>query len=77
MTSKKIQGGKTYIGEKRMLPPIKNIKNRELSESKNKKIKSSSVFLIEHLIRLVKIFSKLLLKDSVCVLKLTSRSQTN
>ncbi len=56
--TQKFKGDKAYIGEKNVAPPHKKPRNRELSESQKEenKVFSSRRIIIEHLIRLVKIF---------------------
>ena len=57
-TQQQFKGDKAYIGQDNVATPHKKPKNRELSESQKEENKnfSSSRILIEHLIRLVKIF---------------------
>jgi hypothetical protein len=57
-TRQQFKGDKAYIGQDNVATPHKKPKNRELSESQKEENKnfSSSRILIEHLIRLVKIF---------------------
>ncbi len=57
-TRQQFKGDKAYIGQDNVATPHKKPKNRRLSESQKEenKIFSSSRILIEHLIRLVKIF---------------------
>jgi hypothetical protein len=52
------KGDKAYIGEDNVATPHKKHKNRELSETQKQenKLFSSSRIIIEHLIRLVKVF---------------------
>lgn len=52
------KGDKAYIGEKNVATPHKKPKNRELSEIKKQENKafSSNRIIIEHMIRLVKVF---------------------
>ena len=57
-TRQQFKGDKAYIGQDNVATPHKKPKNRELSQSQKEEIKifSSSRILIEHLMRLVKIF---------------------
>lgn len=57
-TRQQFKGDKAYIGEDNVATPHKKPKNRELSESQKEenKIFSSSRILIEHMIRLIKVF---------------------
>jgi IS5 family transposase len=54
----RFKGDKAYIGEPQILTPTKKPKNRELTESQkqNNRALSQERILVEHLIRLVKIF---------------------
>ncbi len=56
--TQKFKGDKAYIGEKNVATPHKKPRNRQLSESQKEenKVFSSRRIIIEHLIRLVKIF---------------------
>lgn len=58
LITQKFKGDKAYIGEKNVATPHKKPKSRELSEIQKQENKafSSSRILIEHLIRLVKVF---------------------
>lgn len=57
-SAQKFKGDKAYIGEKNVTTPHKKPRNRGLSEiqKQENQVFSSSRILIEHLIRLVKIF---------------------
>ena len=56
--TQKFKGDKAYIGEKNVATPHKKPRNRELSESQKEenKVFSSNRIVIEHVIRLVKVF---------------------
>ncbi len=57
-TRQQFKGDKAYIGEDNVATPHKKPKNRELSESQKEenKVNSCSRIVIEHMIRLVKVF---------------------
>ncbi len=57
-SAQKFKGDKAYIGEKNVTTPHKKQKNQELSETQKQENKafSSGRIIIEHVIRLVKIF---------------------
>ena len=57
-SAQKFKGDKAYIGEKNVATPHKKPKNRELSDiqKQENQIFSSSRILIEHMIRLTKVF---------------------
>ena len=57
-SAQKFKGDKAYIGEKNVTTPHKKPRKRELSEiqKQENKVFSSSRIIIEHLIRLVKVF---------------------
>jgi len=69
------KGDKGYIGEDNVATPHKKPKNQELSEiqKQENKVFSSSRILIEHLIRLVKIF-QIAAQRFVYACKLISKS---
>lgn len=56
--TQKFKGDKAYLGEKNVVTPHKKPKNRELSETQKQENKafSSNRIVIEHVIRLVKVF---------------------
>lgn len=56
--TQKFKGDKAYIGEKNVATPHKKPKNRELSETQKQENKafSSNRIVIEHVIRLIKVF---------------------
>jgi hypothetical protein len=56
--AQKFKGDKAYIGEKNVATPHKKSKNRELSDiqKQENQVFSSSRILIEHMIRLTKVF---------------------
>ena len=57
-SAQKFKGDKAYIGEKNVAPPHKKPKNRKLSDiqKQENQVFSSSRILIEHMIRLTKVF---------------------
>ena len=56
--AQKFKGDKAYIGEKNVATPHKKHKNRELSatQKQENKVFSSNRIIIEHMIRLIKVF---------------------